>query len=357
MIKRSTILFMLLCGQAQAIPFVDGDASHLSLGSPGQEAITMLRDSEDHNLFHVPYNRLGIVYDKEGYPDFGFSYHPKGALISFTVKPDIDWPAFEQSRQKILEENPQAQFKLVDVRSGSYSLTIRTQDGDEVFEAGTPLVESSLGNPWSVAIHFNKDQGDLLVTALQTGAILGVNYHYDFEAETFPSVAMVRFDREMFIENASQKLIHSQKTISEELQVLRRDEGLKVFTSGPDVPWDFILSYLSSLGRDSCFVSTLPQSPFVGYTVDPESCHKNMIEELTVKSDASFAFKAAVGFSIGSLCNEYPDLFVFRSHDRKIHSGCPDRIIPENPSQSSPSTLNYEQDPSLPFWPSVVFSY
>lgn len=363
---------LAISSYAQGAPLVDSLAGVSELES--RYIATVFRDSDDPNLFYLPYSRLQIVPSSwnQSIPAFSFSYSPDGALLSFTVKPSLDRERLESVVNSIRRDNPNARFKPLPIEGGRYVPTLRTESLiDELLvdkSKGVGIEQNQPHLETSFSFFFERDVADRIVMALNTGAAFGLNYSYRFRAMTTPSAALVRVNwgrLESRVSRYSGMGSAISRSAIEKSLVSDGQQGLvevKLLGGGDSSLLPMIYRKVTRLITDKCFVgiesgsATGDESPvsLAGYRSNPAGCGEQP-DEFEIVTQENEEFTAQAGLQIGGLCTRYKSHFNFVGAEGRIETGCPNTIYGTSTPVSAITEDIPLRHPEVPD-PSFLFS-
>jgi hypothetical protein len=352
---RTVIFFGFALGAsgALAVPQID-DLVDWGVLSGDFQASRLLRDHANAHVYYYFPDRLGLTEDDEGELDFSFSYAPTGALLSFTVHPVVEKQALQVARQKLIQKDALAELRPLPLREGAYALSIRTQDGEKVVEAGQALVQNDTGSPWSVQFSFDRTNADAFVTALATGAVWGINFNYRFQAATTPSAIKVRVEKQEVIETFKKAGNQSEASLLRLFGRLKAQKAVKVFIAGQDTSLASALLLVNQYLKEKCFKAVNAAGLSAGWLYDAQKCEMGLPPEIDLVSSDRTLVSATAGMSIGGMCQKHRDLFSFSGVGGAARLGCPDRIYPDTQFPKTladePKELQYQPRAGLMSW-------
>lgn len=330
-----SLTFLLLLGgsipQAFSFPLIDNGPVYFDyLNARSEENLPyLLPDHKDPHLYYYLFDRIKVLENEDGLPDFSLSYSQKGAVISFSVEPSLDEMALLQVKNKILGQDREARFAPVPLNQGLYHLTLKTTEGEKSIEVNSGTSPDLFGNPWSVQLILNKDMADTIVAALHTGAIFGVNYSFKFTAAILPSLVRVRLNKSKILRTLEVSPFQTEASLASIVRKMQKDKTITIETVGENNALDLAMVILSRWIQDRCLSGLEGNLGQVAFRSDLPKCQENLPTEFTIQSPGTLEATATAGGSLWSYCLKYPSLYNFRGKDNKIIKGCPDRLLPD----------------------------
>lgn len=345
---------ILTCQQVLARPLIDDGAAYFELETSRSSATTviLLKDDMDPDRFYYPYDRLKIMRDDSGIWDFSFAYSQRGALIGFTVIPTTDTEQLAAIQAKIRQTRPNALFFPLPISSGTYSLSLKMPTGERGLEVDAAMAADSSANPWSAQIALSKDIADMVVAALQTGAVFGANYTYQYTAAIQPSVVRVSINTKRVVRQLELNPFHTTASLATLMRTFSQERIITIESIGAEAPLDLAIVAATRWMQERCLRGLPGTLGTVAFTGDTEACRQNLQSTIEIRTSGTFEATATAGMSLWSLCDTHPEYYSFRDRNNNVVTGCPDALLPNLGEKTNtwPKRLpKYRQDPSLPY--------
>ena len=260
--KRSVIsllLLALLAKNAFSLPNIDSVTDGGILSGNFESGI-LLKDHADSHIHYYSLDRLALSKDEDGVPEFSFSYTPSGALISFSVFPTTDKAALQKAKEAIKKTDSLAEFRALSLREGAYSLSFQTKSDEQVIEAGESVVTDDTANPWSVQLSLPKAEADSIVTSLVTGAVVGINFRYRFQAATSPNLVKVKIRKNALLPALKSASRQTDSSFSRLFNRLKEQKTIEVYIAGQDTSLASALWLASQYLKEKCLLPLAPKT-------------------------------------------------------------------------------------------------
>lgn len=358
---------------AFALPSLEDPAALAALGR-GETPAIVFNDDADPYVKYVPYDKVEITRDASGRPAFSFVYNEAGGLMNFMVN-----ATYSPERAATIADLKARGYTVKPLApiSGGWNLTIASSD-TSFFAGVTPKVETVLPDvPVALSIQLKRESVAYVVHALSTGANVGVNYTYTFRGVLTPfrmrasvnyelvNSAFKEHEQKFFKacdagasiigdNSANAKACHFSPTdIRTVTQNLVERQVIKITsTSTPDTPeYARQIQEITNLITGRMFKpsatlwsandSNVPDASVVceagGEGAFDASCtamaaslqrleanqyeNRSLVVEIT--SQGIQKAPAAVGFSLGYICEKHPELVRYTGGANPASNGCP----------------------------------
>jgi hypothetical protein len=356
-VKLRTCFFIaahVLTPAAFAMPSIDKPAALTSLATGFRSVI--FADTDDPNLFYLPYTRIQLTRLENGSPAFSFAYTDRGALLTGEMVAVADTEALATQIAELKRIRPLARFKPLPIKSGTYVTALRTEnkiDGGFVGDAPEGIAQDFPEFPIQASFYFPRTLADRIVLALNGGAAFGINYRYVFDAATAPSAARIKIDwnqaHSFLVRETAGMGGITLPGVVQLLQKMQQNRTVEIIVEGTAEVSDALLFHLARTMTQACFAKDEMNAgeiaEFATYTPRSSGCSLNE-SEFIVQVPRVQTFVAQAGFQLGGMCTTSPQNFGFILPSGAIQQGCPDRIYgtgtPPMPIVVAPQPTNPE---------------